>query len=178
MSPASVCPPAEPLVNGCKSSGNDVYGNRRGDHSPCTRGLRNSAWANQIEYHQDVRGFPRRLITRPSPRSCGCNPGTSDHSGNMLRSQSGGEILSYHPIGTRTGWRYRCKSTFRHGLPIRDVKGAELNLVSHECDDIPSCVGDPYLPVFHSQNEGIRPDDEQRYSDIGAVIGTNSVINY
>ena len=32
-------PSAEPLVNGCKSSGNDVYGNRRGDHSPCTRGF-------------------------------------------------------------------------------------------------------------------------------------------
>ena len=50
MSPASVCPPAEPLVNGCKSSGNDVYGNRRGDHSPCTRGLRNLYYANQMRY--------------------------------------------------------------------------------------------------------------------------------
>ena len=25
MSPDSVCPPAEPLLNGCKSSGNGVY---------------------------------------------------------------------------------------------------------------------------------------------------------
>ena len=28
MSPDSACPPAEPLVNGCKSSGNGVYRNR------------------------------------------------------------------------------------------------------------------------------------------------------
>ena len=28
MSPVSVCPPAEPLVNGCKGSGYGVYRNR------------------------------------------------------------------------------------------------------------------------------------------------------
>ena len=43
MAPASVCPPAEPLVNGCKSSGNDVYGNRRGDRSPRTNGFTQQA---------------------------------------------------------------------------------------------------------------------------------------
>ena len=34
MSPDSVCPPAEPLVNGCKSSGNGVYHIRGGGRSP------------------------------------------------------------------------------------------------------------------------------------------------
>ena len=28
MSPVSVCPPAEPLLNGCKGSGNGVYRDR------------------------------------------------------------------------------------------------------------------------------------------------------
>ena len=61
MSPDSVCPPAEPLLNGCKSSGNGVYRNRIRSASGIVAGpVRCTSWAQTAKRRRRHRHQPNR----------------------------------------------------------------------------------------------------------------------
>ena len=64
-----------------------------------------------------------------------------------------------------------------HGLLIGDVKGAELNLISDACDNAPSCVDYPDVPIFHAQPQSTWPDDQRRYRHIEKVTNANGGID-
>ena len=60
-----------------------------------------------------------------------------------------------------------------YGLLIGDGKGAELDPISHACDNTPSGVDYPDAPIFRAQRECTRPDDQRRHRHIGAVTDAN-----
>ena len=64
------------------------------------------------------------------------------------------------------------------GLLIRDGNGAELNLISHACDNAASCVDYSGIFVVHAEREGVRPDEQvpsPRHND--AVSDANGGID-
>ena len=64
-------------------------------------------------------------------------------------SRRSGEILSSGPIGTRACRRYLIQPSMLHGLLIREVKGAELDLIADACDNPPTCIDYPDAAIFH-----------------------------
>ena len=95
-----------------------------------------------------------------------------------LTSGKGDEHLPHRPIRSRASRRYLRKSPMVLGLLVGEVEGSELNLISHAGGHAPSSIDYPDHPVFHTECEGMRPDDQRGYSDVCPFFDSNDVVGH
>ena len=91
----------------------------------------------------------------------------------ILRSLDSSELLSHCPLVRQASGGYFLQPSMLKCLIVGDVKGAELDLIPHACDNTPTCVYYLGNPIVDVQLESTRPKEQHRLRDAGVVANSD-----